>query len=270
MRAALSYELARIRTIRSTYWLTAVAVLLGGGLSVLSAFGIAAAMGSADAPTGEDLSVLPGGILTQFGSLGAPYLLAYVLAMLGVFTWGHEYRHGMIRATLTSVHSRSQVWAAKAVVTLVWCAAVVVVVMLVALLAGRLFLGRYGIDMANADTASVAGRTVVYALLFVLLAMSFTCLVRNQTAALVLLFLVPLAGEPLIRLVVSLVPGFDAPGPALPVPALRRGHPRCMTQDDTSAWFGDPLSAGGGFVVLALVTGALAVGSWLLFLRRDA
>jgi len=42
--------------------------------------------------------------------------VAYVLGMLGVFTFGHEYRHGMIRATLTALPQRYNVLLAKIVI----------------------------------------------------------------------------------------------------------------------------------------------------------
>ncbi len=47
------------------------------------------------------------GLATQFAVFGVPYFVAYILAMVAVFAWGHEYRHGMVRATLTALNSRT-------------------------------------------------------------------------------------------------------------------------------------------------------------------
>ena len=129
-----------------------------------------------------------------------------MLAMVSVFAWGHEYRHGMVRATLTAVRSRRAVWGAKFLVVGAWVLAVALLTMLVSLLAGWLWLRGDGLDLVNGSTWAAVGRTLVYTLLFTWLAAAFTALVRNQTAALVLLFLWPLAVENVVSVVFALVP----------------------------------------------------------------
>ena len=65
MIAALSYEWTRIRTIRSTYWLSAIAVLFGVGLSFLVAMGVHFSVSSANPPPPSDLEGMGEGIATQ-------------------------------------------------------------------------------------------------------------------------------------------------------------------------------------------------------------
>ena len=110
---ALRYEWVRIRTIRSTYWITGVAILLPVLLSFLVAMASSFAAKNEDTPSVDELTFLLPALATQFASLQGPYMVAYIATIIGVFAWGHEYRHGMIRATLTAQSSRSNVWVAK-------------------------------------------------------------------------------------------------------------------------------------------------------------
>lgn len=102
---ALHYEWARIRSIRSTYWIIAVAMLIGIGLSFLISMGSSIAYRN-EAPSSVELDFLAPAIVTQFAAVAGPYLIAYVLVIIGVLAWGHEYRFGLIRTTLTAHNSR--------------------------------------------------------------------------------------------------------------------------------------------------------------------
>lgn len=272
MRDALAYEWTRIRTIRSTYWLTGGALLFSVGVAVAVSWAIRDAMGTVDAPSGADLPEIGAWLGTQFARAGAPHFVAYLLAMIGVLSWGHEYRHGMIRATMTSLTSRSAVWVAKYVVALAWIAVTVAVAFLLAVLVGWLFLSGKGVDLLQATTYAALGRAVLWTVLLAALAMAFTGVVRNQTAALVALFLWPLAIENIITLIFFLVPGlrehadltrflpFAAGGRINNDNAFRAG-------EDI---FGDPMTWVGGLVVFGSLTVVLMAASHVLFRRRDA
>jgi ABC-2 type transport system permease protein len=272
MTAALRYEWMRIRTVRSTYWLSGLAV----GFSLLVGVGVSWAMqvtmGTPDAPSGRDLHEIGPWLGTQFARAGAPYFVAYLLAMIGILCWGHEYRHGMIRATLTSLSSRTSVWLAKYVVVAVWIAVTVTVCFLLATFAGWLFLSGEGVEIYHGGTVAALGRAVVYAVLLAWLAMGFTGLVRNQTAALVFLFIWPLAIENVITLMFFLVPGLRDHADLtrfLPFGAGARINSDSVFADGTAA-FGEPLTWLGGLVIFGGVTALLMVGAHLLFRRRDA
>jgi ABC-type transport system involved in multi-copper enzyme maturation permease subunit len=268
--AALAYEWTRIRTIRSTYWLSVIAIVFGVGLSFLAAMGTHFAFGSAHPPTRADLDGFETGIVTQFAAFGAPYFVAYILAMISVFAWGHEYRHGMIRATLTALNSRTAAWAAKFVVVGVWVLGVTLVTMVGSVLVGWLWLHGDRVEMVTSQTWAAAGRTLVYALLFTWLAAAFTALVRNQTAALVLLFLWPLAVENVVSIVFELVPALH------PHAELTRFLPfnaggRIVSQfPEADTLFGSPLSLAGAVVIFGALTAIAMAASFALFHRRDA
>ena len=110
---ALRYEYVRLRTIGSTYGLIGAALVFQLVFAVLIALSLASSstFGGGD----ETFQILA----TIGGSTGAPLLMAYIVGLLGVFSTGHEYRHGMIRATLTAIPNRTHVFVAKVVSTIV-------------------------------------------------------------------------------------------------------------------------------------------------------
>jgi ABC-2 type transport system permease protein len=270
MIEALRYEWVRIRTIRSTIWLSVIALVFGIGLSFLISMGTSFSFDSGGAPTGDDLDGIGPGVVTQFASMGAPYFVAYILAMIGVFAWGHEYRHGMIRATLTALNSRTASWVAKFVVVGLWVLFIGALTMLGSLLAGLVWLADDPVRLATGATAGAALRTLVYTLLLTWVAAAFTALTRNQTAALVLLFLWPLAVENVITLVFQLVPALR------PHADLTRFLPfnaagRILNQvTEATSLFGQPLSLAGALVIFGGLTAVGMAASLALFHRRDA
>ena len=267
---ALRYEWTRITTIRSTYWLSALAVLLGLALSFVAAMGASFAFRSANPPTAGDLGPFDQGVVTQFAAFGAPYFVAYLLAMVSVFAWGHEYRHGMVRATLTALSSRTASWAAKFVVVGLWVAAVTALTVLGSAGVGWLWLHDDGVDMFNGGTWPLMFWTTVYAVLFSWVAAGFTALLRNQTAALVLLFVWPLAIENVVRLVFEVVPTLRPHAGLARFLPFDAGGRIINSLESADTVFGNPLPLLGGLVVFGGLAVTVMVASLVLFRRRDA
>jgi ABC-2 type transport system permease protein len=269
MNDALRYEWTRIRTIRSTWWLTggalAVAVLISLLLGLVGHHDF-----SRNGASAEDLEGFGPFLVTQFAASGQiPSLVGFLVAMIGIFAWGHEYRHGMIRASLTALNSRTSLWTAKFLVVGLWVAAVSLVAMLVSGLIGMVFLSQW-VTVFDGETWSVIGWQVVSSVLLTWLAMAFTALTRSQAFALVVIFLWPLLIETLFNLFFVLVPGLRGHQDALrflPFAAQRR---MVDVLTDASSTFGDPLSSVGGVVVFGGVTIVLMAASYVLFARRDA
>ena len=270
MIAALSYEWTRIRTIRSTYWLSAIAVLFGVGLSFLVAMGVHFSVNSTDPPSASDLAGMGEGLATQFAVFGVPYFVAYILAMVAVFAWGHEYRHGMVRATLTALNSRTYAWLAKFVVVGAWVVGVAMLTALVSLLVGWLWLHGDGVPVFSADAWRAVGRTLFYTLVFSWLAAAFTALVRNQTAALVLLFLWPLAVENVISVVFNLVPSLRDHSDVTRFLPFNAGTRIVSQIPEADGFFGNPLSLSAAVLIFGGLTAAAMAASLTLFHRRDA
>lgn len=268
MRDALVYEIVRIRTIRSTWWLTAAALVVGVGISTLFSWGISsdfADHGTAGAPDGVGALVV-----TQVAATGqVPSIVCFLLALIGVLAWGHEFRHGMIRTSLTALTSRTALWVAKFVVVAAWVAVVAFVTFVLAGLVGTMFLSEW-ITVFDAQTWSVIGRQVLYGVLLTWLAMGFTLLTRSQAFALVMIFLWPLLVESLVRLLFLLVPSLRDDQAILRFLPFGAGTKMVDVLQPSSSTFGDPLSPLGGAVVFGGTAAVLVVASYVAFRTRDA
>lgn len=269
---ALRYELVRLRTIRSTFWLIGIALVFQLAMSMLLAWRFPS---SGPLAGGDEPFAL---LVTIGASAGvAPLLIAYVLGMLGVFSMGHEYRHGMIRATLTALPSRWSVFASKMIVTAVVAALGAVACVLIAVLSAWMF----GVGMPTlVGFRDITVGTTLFASMFALSGLAYAAITRNQTAALALLLLMPSVVETIIKAVILAIHAAsdDPTGKGglvwflkfLPFDAGGQMYTR-VSVNDLLAYFGvipfGPL--GGGLVMATFVGLLLALSTWL-FIRRDA
>ena len=86
MTDALRYEWLRIRTIRSTWWLTGVTATIAIAVSFLIALGISAAFDGGSALQRDETALAAQIVVSQgsaFGEFGAPFLLPFVLVIIG-------------------------------------------------------------------------------------------------------------------------------------------------------------------------------------------
>lgn len=269
---ALRYEVVRLRTIRSTYWILGIAFAFQLLLTVL----IAANLPDGGPLSGGDTTFAA--LVTVGASLGfAPLFIAYVIGMLGVFSMGHEYRHGMVRATLTALPRRGHVMAAKVLTTAVLSLVAALGCVVIALLSALAF----GVGMpTSAGLRDIAVGTVLYTTLFSLSGLAFAAILRNQTAAVAMLLLVPSLVEGLVKAVVLAIKAAsdDPSGREGLVEVLRFLPYDAGGQMYTRISIGDALQifgvvpfgpVGGGTVMAVFVAVLLAAGTWS-FLRRDA
>jgi ABC-2 type transport system permease protein len=269
MTAALAYEWARIRTIRSTWWLTGLAMVVGIAVSVLFSWAIHHEFSTSGVDQ-TDLDGLGAAVVTQLAASGhIPSLVSFLLAILGIFAWGHEYRHGMIRASLTALNSRAALWVAKYVVVGLWVAVVSFVTMLLSGIVGVIYLHSW-ITVFDAQTWSIIGREVLYGVLLAWLAMAFTSLTRSQAFALTSIFLWPLLIESLFEVFFLLVPGLRDHDAVLRFLPFRAASRMVDVLEPASSTFGDPLSALGGTLVFGGLAVVLMAASFTLFGKRDA
>lgn len=269
MTAALKYEWVRIRTIRSTWWLTVLAVGFGTAVAFLVAWGYSQAFQMPQPPSAEEAHRLAPLVVGHFSGDGAPFFLPYFLAMIGVFAWGHEYRHGMIRATLTAVPSRTHAWVAKFAVVGAWVAGTTVLTLVLSAMAGWLWLHDDGIAFATSAVLVTVVKAVGYSLLFTWLAMALSAVLRVQAAAFVLMFLWPLALENILTVMLYAVPGLQGLAPLSRFLPYNAGA-RILSSQEVTTVFGDPLSPLGGFVVFGAAAAILMAFSLMLFRTRDA
>lgn len=250
MTGSLRYEWVRISTVRSTWVLVALAIVLPAGFAVFLTWLISAALG----PASGDPQGGPTGGITVFVPL-----VAALLCTIGAAAFGQEYRHGLIRITLSTFPRRTPVFLAKAVMvaafTVVAAAAAIVAVVLGEALGG--VIGGGGLQWDDAAVSGMGLRCLIYIVLFVLIAFALTALTRNQPLGIIVPILLATVVEGIIS-VIAQVNDWAWMTWVLPFTGAMAG----VTGEGPEAW--------GHLGVLALWFLVLAVPAWLLFEKRDA
>jgi ABC-2 type transport system permease protein len=262
MKGALRYEWMRLRTLRSTWWLTGLSLLIAGllGLPALSLKG--------------PLSVQDYGNILTGGGGGAVFLVAILLSMIGVFAIGHEYRYGTIRPTLSALPRRSIVVAAKVLVVTGYVFVVALISLVlrylidVAILGHRLLrLGLFPTPMARVWIGSI-----VYTVIFALVGFALAGLFRNIPAAIVTVILLPLLVETILRGLLGLRVFHSIRGFAKALPFSSGAQIFSYPSTDPNSGpdlRGLPSPIDGLLVFLAFLAIVLGL-SWFLFEKRDA
>ncbi len=180
MAPLLRYEWRRITTIRSTWVLLGLYVLSVGALAYLTAVVLPGAFESQGAP-GIPTTVPLSSVVT----LGANFLSTVFVLTVAAQAFGHEYRYGMVRLTLTAFPSRGRVFAAKAAMLVLWVTKAFAVSVLlswtIALLAGSKVEHQPLVDVLGA-----VGRAWLLVVGFCLIAFAVTALTRNLALGVVI------------------------------------------------------------------------------------
>ncbi len=263
MTDALRFESVRVRTIRSTYWLALMALLLCGLVAM------AVGLGTRDDPlTWQDAATLLTG-----GSTGMPFSLAGVFAsLIGIFATGHEYRHGTILPTLTAVPQRTPLLAAKVLVVAAVSALIALASIAVCWVVGTVSRGE-PVALDGGETPEVLAGYVVLVTLYGILGAALGQLTRAIPGAIVIILVTPLLIEPLIVLL-STIDALSWMRDALPYLPFTAGQRLVSTEtqviiDDGTALY-DPLSRWEGGAIFAGFIAVVLVVAWALFKKRDA
>lgn len=200
MISALRYELRRITTLRSTWVMYACAV---GFVALFAILQVTLTDLTADATGRVPLDLVLDNAINPIAIL--------FIATLAAMSFGHEYRHGIIRLTLTSLPRRGQVFAAKAIVialaSLVGYALMLGTAYLVAVVAGDtrvqwISLGKRSVTSPDGDLgewSSLLGedllRSAAYVVGYSLIAFAVAALTRS----LALGILIPLAASVMVE-----------------------------------------------------------------------
>jgi len=276
MSGLLKQEWLRLRTLRSTWVLSGLSLAVT--LLAATALTLTAASRAAAGPAGRLPGASPLGSQRDFASVLASttQLTPLLMGLLGVLAFGHEYRYGIIRLTLTTVPGRTSVAAARLLGVALWATAVgIVCVAASGLVLAVLGRGRFapGVGVGVAPTGRIIVGAVLYIVLFALVGLALGSLLRNVPAAISLLFVLPLLAEPIVLGLLS-IPALDrfaGAGRFLPFHAGQQ-----LTAFDTAVQRGVPagfqtdLSPLAGGLTFALVTAALLAVALVLFRRRDA
>lgn len=259
---ALRFEWVRVRTLRSTYWLA--------GLSVLLAALVAGAIGAAF--RGDPIDPATSGAIVAGGAGFSPLpFTAVFMGLLGAFAVGHEYRHGTIQPTLLALPRRWSVVVGKLVVVMAVAAVTAALSLAANLLAGTLGYGG-GLDLDEPVPATAVGY-VLLVVLWALVGAALALLFRNLPAVVTVLLVVPLVVEPTIT-VLQLVPALDFLGPVSRFLPFSAGQLLATSADVASdaeaAGIAAPLGRWAGGAVFAAFVAAVLAPAWVLFEKRDA
>ena len=168
-RALLRSEWTKLRSIRSTWWCTAVYMLVVGGTGWLAA-------ASTDSAPRSDVAL--GVALTGFG---VGQLVVLVLGVLAVTT---EFASGMAQVSLTVAPRRTRLLVAKTLVVTLYCALLTAVLAVVcALAAFTLTAVPGGVQPASPEVLRALGLQVGAAGLVAVLAVALGALVRSTAGA---------------------------------------------------------------------------------------
>jgi ABC-2 type transport system permease protein len=260
---ALHFEWVRLRTVRSTYWLVTLAVLLPLLLTGLIGFL------TRDNPlsAAESAALLTGGVAI----LPLLPLPAVLIGILGVLAIGHEYRHGTIRPTLTALPSRSSIVGAKLLI--ISLTAVVVAVVGIGLSLGVLTVIRRELPAVDGTGRAALLGYVLLLVLWGLIGVGATLLTRQTALVLPLLFVTPLMIEPLLS-ALTFIPALNDLQPLtrfLPFTAGTQLAQSFSAEERGEALGGlEPLSRVENGAVFTVFCMLVLAPAWLLFEKRDA
>ena len=269
MTGALKFEWVRIKTIRSSYWMSAMALVFTAGITLLIALFVSASeMDDMDIPQVTTYAVLAGATGPVIPIMAAPFY-----AVMGCMAIGHEYRYGTNKATLTAIPDRVVILTAKLLVLLGW-----VLVVIAATVAVDAFITWAFLDQVNFDSGMWRPifTYTLYCLGFAVAGFGLTALLRNMTGAIVAVLTYPLVVEPIIYGVTVAIGTNSSRGVGTLTNLLPAAAGRRMMFDpyDIFAGFGqvnlDVWSVGAAvavFVVGVLITMAAGIAS---FIQRDA
>lgn len=250
MISLLRSEFFKLRTVRLNVWLPLGAVL---ALVVITAL-VGLLSSEPELFSNADL----------MGLIGAFSIL--VSMMVGVATslgMTSEFAHNTIRPTLAATPNRSVVFAAKAIVSVLFGLAVGAVAVITSYLAGSLLLNGRGGDVAlSRDDGSLAAffGVIVLAGLLALFGYGLGLLLRNGPGAVSIIILWPLLIEGILSGVLS-VAGVEDPQRFMPY-----GSAFALVITDSNDASGGRISGGLFFGVVAL---ALVVAGIVMNNRRD-
>lgn len=246
-----SYEFMRIRTIRSTWVIVSIATVLTLAISIIATI----ANRSNDQLDANWNDIIRASVTALNWFFGA---------LLGIFAFGHEYRYGTIRPTLSALPKRRSIAFAKFVVPAALIASLTAITGGLGLMSARILAGNaltipWNSNNLVRDLFLIVAQTALWAGLGAAVA----AITRSQIAAIVIILVWPLVLEPLIGLVLSL----DALDP---IDGIGRFLPGAASSAMTGSTRGDVLSwSAASFTFTLTVAVLMAIGTEL-FARRDA
>ncbi len=244
--AVVAYEQRRIRTLRSTWVILFVTLVLAGGTAAL-----VAAFANIDPVTGERVGLSP--LTGVLSSVISPMVLVPV-SVLAAMAFGGEYRFGLIRQTLTTFPRRTQVFFGKMWVVVLWMLAYLILSLLLIVGVAYLFRSNVDVDLLATENLTYALRALGYGIVYGLFAFALALITRNQALAIVILVLWTVVVESLLVAVLG---------------SRLEWLPDVLPMTAGSAFVDGDEMLRNAAVFVGLLVAFLAAG-WGLFVKRDA
>lgn len=273
----LKAEFRKLLTVRSTYLVTMAIIALSClftyiGTSALDVSGPPPSQNASTQQKSTEVSAKPP---LKTKNLHADQLESNILSTTGaaifiavvvVLLMAHEFRYNTITYTLTSSNSRSRVLASKAIVGVSYALAATALAVAITVAVTYLAVNIKGLNLPAQDInwLYINARLFGYILGYSMVGLAIVTLVRNLTASIVALFLLPtldsLAGLLLNR-------NHTDPAKYLPFSALNRIG---MDSSGGGTAAGSAISISRAIIVFSAYLLTLWAITWYLFLRRDA
>lgn len=275
MRGALHYEWNRITSVRSTYWLSAIAM----GLSALIALSISVGFSSNDLTnTSEGVSNFLQAstlVVTAGGSIFVvPVLSAPFCGVIGAMVFGHEYRYGTIKQTLTAVPDRVHVFLAKLIVLVGWLLGLMIAIVVVNSALGWLLLDNFSL---GSQMFRPVADFILYNVAFGISGFALAAILRNLAGALVAVLVYPFVVEPIAFNIFRVVHlgNLGRFANLMPAAAGRRTifspyEPFANPLTNATSNVVDVWGVAASTLVFWSGIGIVVVAALVLFLRRDA
>ncbi len=250
MMPALNAELRKLFSVRSTFILSGVVLLLVTFLSFW--FGGYKA----------NYEILNAPDVIMLGITGVVNTVAVIGALIAVLLVTHEYRYNTITYTLTASNSRGKVLLAKAAAVSAFAVGFTILVSLLTVGAALLGMQLQGADLIpqSIQFGDLLWRVLFFAWGYAMFGLLLAVLLRNQIATIVVLLIGPSTVEPLLALLLK------GKSLYLPFSALNQ----VLLPPHETNYSGDVLSAGKAALVVLVYIATIGLVAWLLFRRRDA
>jgi ABC-type transport system involved in multi-copper enzyme maturation permease subunit len=234
------YEFIRITSLRSSWVLTILGTLMVSGISYLAI---------------NSMEIVVSKQVINFSDLIPAFVPIWGIwaATLASQAFGHDYRHGTIRLTLSAFPNRYAVLFVRIATVLIWCAIWLAITFAIVVLEGTLLL-QSGVDVF--ESAGSIGRMVIFFLLFILSAIAIVMITRIMALGTV----VPLM---LASVVESLVAFFIPEN----LKWTAEYYPYSQAMTWTMPW---NLDGSETAYPLAVFTGILLLVAGIMFVKRDA
>lgn len=186
MTRLVAAELLKLRTTRTFWWLSFVAVALPVLVVVIT-------LATSDTTTQDDARSL----LSNIGIAGLFMLI------LGVVGAAGEYRHGTVTSTFLVAPERRRVLVAKAIIHGIagLGAGAVATIMILAISVPWLSSQGHAVttlDLSAGDVAAIAAGSIIYAALGAMLGVAAGSLVPSQVAAVVIVLILVAVVDPVV------------------------------------------------------------------------